>query len=79
MDWNKQREDVVDKYVAVVSVLFRVFGAVALIAGVVAVVAFVVALLPILIPVVLPLCVADLIPARRRYLKSLEEGKDGRR
>lgn len=79
MDWNKQREDVVDKYVAVVSVIVRVLGAVALLAAVIVFVAAVVALLPILIPFVLPLCVADLIPARRRYLKSLEEGKDGRR
>ena len=74
MDWNKQREDVVDKYVAFVSGIVKAIGAVALIAGAVAAVALVVAVLPILIPVVLPLCVADLIPARRRYLKSLERG-----
>lgn len=74
MDWNKQREDVVDKYVAVVSVTIRVLGAVALLAAVIVFVAFLVALLPIALPFVLPLCVADLIPARRRYLKSLERG-----
>ena len=78
MDWNKQREDVVDKYIAFVSVVFKVLGAVALIAGVVAAVALVIAVLPELLVLVAPLCVADLIPARRRYLKS-EEGKDVRR
>ena len=78
MEWNRQREDMVDRYVAFVSGIFKAIGAVALIAGVVAVVALVVAVLPVLLVLVAPLCVADLIPARRRYLKS-EEGKDGRR